>query len=397
VTDLKPGWKRVRFGQMVTSVGATRKARGWSAAEDEVDRYIGLEHLDSNSLKIRRWGSPESVGENSDVRLFEPGDVILARRRIYQRKVGVAEFRGIASGHALVFRAIRDVVLPDFLPFFMQSDAFMERADRFSAGSLSGTVNLSALVKEEFALPPLEEQRRLVSALLSVLENHDALHEAANAFDAVEAALLLSEFGEYDPAKLSKGVPLATIATIQSGVAKGRAPEAGTTTEAPYLRVANVKDGELDLNDIQLITVETSRLHQYRLRPGDVLMTEGGDLDKLGRGTVWQGEVDGCIHQNHVFAVRPDVRRLDPWYLAALARSSFGRGYFQKCAKRTSNLASVNKRELGEFPIREQSLGRQKAFVEAWRSLRHQRSQLDIRARMLRQLTRVLIASEQPS
>jgi type I restriction enzyme S subunit len=140
---------------MVASMGATRKARGWTAGESGVDRYIGLEHLDSNSLKIRRWGSPDDVGANSDLRHFEPGDVILARRRIYQRKIGVAEFYGVASGHALVFRAKREVVLPEFLAFFMQSDAFMGRADRFSAGSLSETVNLSSLMNEEFALPPL--------------------------------------------------------------------------------------------------------------------------------------------------------------------------------------------------------------------------------------------------
>jgi hypothetical protein len=123
-------------------------------------------------------------------------------------------------------------------------------------------------------------------------------------------------------------------------------------------------------------------------------MTEGGDLDKLGRGTVWQGEVEGCVHQNHVFAVRPDTSRLDPWYLAALARSGFGRGYFQKCAKRTSNLASVNRRELGNLPVRLTSLQRQCAFVEAWRSLRHQRGQLEKRGGQLRELKRQLIEAK---
>ena len=97
MSDLKPGWKRVRFGDMVTSAGATRKVRGWTAEQAGVDRYVGLEHLDSNSLAIRRWGSPDGVGNNSDLRHFEPGDVILARRGIELRKVGQAQFSGVAS------------------------------------------------------------------------------------------------------------------------------------------------------------------------------------------------------------------------------------------------------------------------------------------------------------
>ncbi len=387
---------RVRFADMVMSAGATRKARGWTAGDESVERYVGLEHLDANSPKIRRWSSPETVGENSDLRHFEAGDVILARRGIEQRKVGLADFRGVASGHALVFRARPELVLPEFLPYFLLSDAFMTRALDFSAGSLSKTVNLSALMKQDFALPPLEEQRRILAPLRAVEDNQEALRTAAEKLDAVEASLLHAEFGDYDPSMLSGQAPLSSLGTIQSGVAKGRLAEPGTTTEVPYLRVANVKDGALDLNDVQQITVEKTRVQQYLLRHGDVLMTEGGDLDKLGRGTVWQGEVAGCVHQNHVFAVRPDTSRLNPWYLAALARSSFGRGYFQKCAKRTSNLASVNKKELGEFPVQEASLERQNAFVETWRALRQQRVQLESRVGQLRGLKRRLIEAREP-
>lgn len=172
----------VRFADMVESQPATRKRRGWDAQSAGVDRYVGLEHLDSYSLTIRRWGHPDSVGTNSDLRHFEPGDVILARRGIDLRKVGLAEFRGVASGHALVFRARPEVVLPEFLPFFLQSDAFMHRADRLSRGSLSKTVNLASLLEEEFALPPFKEQRRMASllqAIESALLRHDDLSNNA--------------------------------------------------------------------------------------------------------------------------------------------------------------------------------------------------------------------------
>ena len=156
---LKPGWRRWRFEQMATNLNV----RVDDPSEAGVDYYVGLEHLDSDSLKIRRWGSPEDVSATK--LLFEPGDIIFGRRRAYQRKLGVAEWRGIASAHSLVLRAKPDVVLPELLPFFMQSDLFMDRAQRISVGSLSPTINWKTLAKQEFALPPLEERRRIARAI----------------------------------------------------------------------------------------------------------------------------------------------------------------------------------------------------------------------------------------
>ena len=132
-------------------------------AEAEVERYVGLEHLDSDSLLIRRWGDPSEV-ESTKLR-FQPGDIIFGKRRVYQRKVAVADTEGICSAHAMVLRAKPEVVLPEFLPFFMQSDEFMERALRISVGSLSPTINWKTLAKEEFVLPPIEGQFELAEVL----------------------------------------------------------------------------------------------------------------------------------------------------------------------------------------------------------------------------------------
>ncbi|MFZ4816560.1 MAG: restriction endonuclease subunit S, partial [Phototrophicaceae bacterium] len=115
--------------------------------------YVGLEHLDPESLKLRRWGTPDEV-EAQKLR-FYTGDIIFGKRRAYQRKLAVAEFDGICSAHAMVLRAKPDVVLPEFLPFFMQSETFFERAISISVGSLSPTINWTTLAKQEFPLPPL--------------------------------------------------------------------------------------------------------------------------------------------------------------------------------------------------------------------------------------------------
>src|SRR5690349_16864384 len=157
----KPGWRSCRFDSIATNVND--RVDDPSAAG--VDYYVGLEHLDSDSLTIRRWGSPTDV-QATKLR-FRKGDIIFGRRRVYQRKVGVAHFDGICSAHAMVLRAQPDVALPEFLPFFMQSDLFMERAQEISVGSLSPTINWPALAREEFPLPPLNEQRRVAQVIRS--------------------------------------------------------------------------------------------------------------------------------------------------------------------------------------------------------------------------------------
>lgn len=166
---LKPGWKVWRFEQMATNVNV----RIDNPSESGMEHYIGLEHLDADSLKIRRWGTPSDV--EATKLMFKTGDIIFGRRRAYQRKLGVAEFDGICSAHAMVLRAKPDVVIPEFLPFFMQSDIFMNRAVEISVGSLSPTINWKTMAVQEFALPPIEEQLRIVELLREIESNSDEL------------------------------------------------------------------------------------------------------------------------------------------------------------------------------------------------------------------------------
>lgn len=165
----KSGWKVWRFDQMATNVNA----RIDNPSESGMTHYVGLEHLDADSLKIRRWGTPSDV--EATKLMFKTGDIIFGRRRAYQRKLGVAEFDGICSAHAMVLRAKPDVVIPEFLPFFMQSDIFMNRAVEISVGSLSPTINWKTMAVQEFALPPIEEQLRIVELLREIEKNSDDL------------------------------------------------------------------------------------------------------------------------------------------------------------------------------------------------------------------------------
>ena len=138
---------------------------------------------------------------------------------------------------------------------------------------------------------------------------------------------------------------------LKSGVTKGRNLQGIECTEFPYLRVANVQAGYTDLSVLKTIPLPLSELEAYRLQLGDVLLTEGGDWDKLGRSAVWHGEIDPCIHQNHIFRARILGCDIQPRWLSGFTNSPDGRAHFQSCSKQTTNLASINMTQLKSCPV----------------------------------------------
>ena len=153
------------------------------------------------------------------------------------------------------------------------------------------------------------------------------------------------------------------LAAVRSGLTLGKNYDGDVLVERPYLRVANVQADRIDLDEVKTVRVPESDVESYTLVEGDVLMTEGGDIDKLGRGAVWRGEIDGCLHQNHVFAVRAHPQSLNPDYLALVTRASVARRYFESTAVRSTNLASTNSSKVRGFRLPTPSLKEQAAIL----------------------------------
>ena len=145
--------------------------------------------------------------------------------------------------------------------------------------------------------------------------------------------------------------PLGEVTKISSGVTLGRDLSTRATRSIAYLRVANVKDGWLDLSDVKRTPATEQEISDNSLAPGDILLTEGGDPDKLGRGTFWRGEIQECIHQNHIFRVRADSHRFDAEFLAFQFGSAYGKAFFLRHAKQTTGIATINKTVLSRFPL----------------------------------------------
>lgn len=219
-------------------------------------------------------------------------------------------------------------------------------------GSTFLQVGRDAIAGLPFPLLPLPEQHRIAA----ILDEADALRrkrrEALGLLDDLLRATFVEKFG--DPLTNPRGwevVRLEEATDIASGVTKGRNFDGRATVTVPYMRVANVQDGHIRLDDVKEVEVLPGDVARYRLEVGDVLLTEGGDPDKLGRGAVWYGAVDPCIHQNHIFRVRCDRRKVLPEYTSRILGSELGKRYFARAAKQTTGIASINMTQLRGAPL----------------------------------------------
>ena len=156
---------------------------------------------------------------------------------------------------------------------------------------------------------------------------------------------------------------LDSLAEIVSGITKGRKIKTNDLYEVPYMAVSNVKDGYIDWTTVKTIMATNAEIDQYRLISGDVLMTEGGDPDKLGRGAIIYNPPKDCIHQNHIFRVRLNQNILLSVYMAQYLQQQKAKRYFLECAKQTTGIASINMRQLSALPVIVPPLELQKEYA----------------------------------
>jgi type I restriction enzyme, S subunit len=350
---MHPTWERVRLGDIADVLnGFAFASTGFS--HDRGMPLIRIRDVRSETTQIRYAGEFDThyiveprtilVGMDGDFRAARwRGEPALLNQRVCTIKVRDPAF----YDENFLLRA-----LPGYL------DAIHGATSSITVKHLS-----SETIKQiPLPLPPLAEQRRIVAAIEEHLSRLDVavelLRNAAARLEGLRGAIIDSAFVDGWPR-----VPLGEIAEVVGGVTKDskRQQEPGLV-EVPYLRVANVQRGFLDLETIVTIRVSPESAAKLELRPGDVLFNEGGDRDKLGRGWVWSGEIPGCIHQNHVFRAR-FRDGFDPRFVSWWG-NSFGREWFWRHGRQTTNLASMSLSTLKAFPVPAPPLDEQRAAVD---------------------------------
>lgn len=383
----KTGWKKVKLGE----VAFEYSKRINDPSKSDYDRFVGSSNIGQWDFRIKSWESTSSV--SSAMKLFEPNDYLLVRRSLYasdfRERAPRADFYGVCSGDILTIKENPDYIADGFLVGILNSPDLWKHVVANASGSITRRIHWKDLANYEFLLPPKDQQAQLAELLWAMDEVVEKETRVKNQLESTFNTWLNTEI------TIKKGWPrkaLSSVAYVQTGVAKNSALANDTQAiEVPYIRVANVQDGFLDLSEIKTILIRKQDQERFSLSSGDLLLTEGGDFDKLGRGYIWKNEIPNCIHQNHVFAVRPDSKILSSMFLSLVARSNYGKQYFLACAKKTSNLASINSSQLKEFRVFLPKLEDQNKLVHQFLAIEDSKKQLESQIAASRALQKSLI------
>jgi type I restriction enzyme S subunit len=348
-----------------------RDTRSLDGAEQllRVSQYTGV----TQRKRADGGDEPDTRAESLvGYKRVEPNELVVNIMLAWNGSMGVSPFSGIASPAYCVYRFVASAQ-PWYFHHLLRSPAYKARIKAVSTGVVESRLRLYTddLYRLEAFRPPLSEQASIIrflghadrriwryirakQKLIKLLneQKQAIIHRAITR--GLDPNVRLKPSGvEWlgDVPDHWEVKPLKSVAFVQSGLTLGKHYSSSRVVEYPYLRVANVQAGHLNLNTVKRISVPDADAPRCTLRTGDVLMTEGGDPDKLGRGCVWESQVVPCLHQNHIFAVRPTPARLRPYFLSALLAAPYAKVYFLRRAKQTTNLASTNKTTIGQFPV----------------------------------------------
>lgn len=392
--SLKPGWRVVKFGDVVKNSNLTER----DPHEAGIDRVVGLEHIDPGNLHIKRWNS--AAEGTSFTRKFVPGQTLFGKRRAYQRKVAFAEFEGICSGDILTFES-KDpkTLLPELLPFICQSDRFFDHALGTSAGSLSPRTSWKALASFEFPLPPIDEQKRMAEILWAaddaVEQNEEVMGHLQRGFRKILFHAFQSRAGQGFRGLSRPNTSdwqikrVNEVGKVQLGRQRAPRYQSGKH-KRPYLRVANVFDDFIKTGDVLSMDFDDREFAKYRLEYGDVLLNEGQSRELVGRCAMYTGQVDECCYQNTLLRFRAGPDML-PEFALLYFQFLFYRGSFASVATQTTSIAHLGAETLKKLYMPVPSRSDQETIVQRLRVMKDSRRHLSDHSSRLTTTQRVLV------
>lgn len=348
----KSTWTRVAFGDVVRNVNNTTKDPSASG----VERVIAMEHMDPGELQINRWG--DVADGTTFTRLVTPGQTLFGKRRAYQRKVAFAEFEAVCSGDIYTFEAIKDALLPELLPFLVQSEGFFEHALGTSAGSLSPRTNWRDLSNFEFNLPPLDEQQR-IAELMWAGERH------LQSESLVQNELLISmrKFRDESVGELlnqsSRDFSEFWEKSPESGFS---APPVCEQTGHYVLSLAAIDIDGYRSNQFKQVK-PTDSVTDKILKPGDLLISRANTRETVGRAAIFPENRSDVSFPDTMMRLHMKSE-VSPAFTQAVIASMHGRKHMRRTAAGSAtSMVKINRQSLGKMPFPVATLAEQQSVV----------------------------------
>lgn len=332
---------KYRFDQI--AINSTEKKK---PVEEDRFTYLGLEHLDSGTLKVTRFGSEVApIGEKL---VMHKGDVLFGKRRAYQKKVAIAPFDGIFSAHGMVLRPKENVIDKDFFPLFISSDYFLDAAIKISVGSLSPTINWRDLKELEFELPDMDSQRKLAEVLWSINDTMEAYKKLISATDELVKSQFIEMFGKPGTDPYEWGLTtLGECCKLNPRRPKDMTPD----IDYSFVAMPSVsEDGRIDAS-IERPYSEVCKGFTY-FAENDVLFAKITPCMENGKGGVAKGLKNGAGFGSTEFHVlRPIKGASDPYWLYIITMFPKFRSDAEKVMTGTGGQRRVPITYLSEYRI----------------------------------------------
>lgn len=365
--QLPEGWQMVKFTDIAKHI-STRV----EPSETELDIYVGLEHLDPDTLNIKRHGVPGDVAGQK--LLVKRGQIIFGKRRAYQRKLAVADWDCICSAHAMVLEAKPGKIIPEFLPFFMQTSYFMRRAVEISEGSLSPTIKWGKLAVQNFTIPDIEKQKTLMPLLLSTMRQEQHLAGIIEVARQTIRSFKLTHFRNFFDVEKERRVDLPDGWKALKIVDLIRAtPESGLSP--------NPVDSKVDhfVLNLNCLTQDGFRLNEFKgikpadfsnelkLSNGDFLVSRSNTSGLVGLAGIYlDPQARKAIFPDTMWRLDVDEKKVSKEYLLNYLLSSYARREIQRIAAGTSgSMKKINKSSFCKIPVPIPPLEEQLSINEA--------------------------------
>lgn len=352
----RKGWPRVSFGDVVR----LSRERSGDPENEGFERYVGLDHIDPGDLTIRRWGNVSDGTTFTNV--FRAGQVLFGKRRAYQRKVAVPDFDGVCSGDIYVLEPKNDQLLRDLLPFICQTDGFFDHAVGTSAGSLSPRTNWDSLASYEFALPPLDEQRKVADVLRESESLIQSLHTLAHSLRATATALV-EDMIRRAPNTALDSVAELLIEPPRNGVSPpANADGAGLRT----VSISAVSAGVFEPSGcVKHAHIDPAAARPFFVRQGDVFVVRGnGNRLLCGKAGLTDRSYDDLFYPDLLIRLRFDPKKILPGFAVTQWNLPSVHARLSARAKSSNGIWKVNGQDIRAHQLLAPPIDKQKSLME---------------------------------